>query len=64
MEMLQLPRICKYLDNILVTLFRVTKMGESSIEPDLTSYEYLVKMFCQELDIEEAERLIDVMNSK
>lgn len=39
-------------------------MEKAEIEPDLTSYEYLVKMYCQELNIEEAERLIDIMNTK
>jgi pentatricopeptide repeat protein len=39
-------------------------MENAGVEPDLTSYEYLVKMFCQELDIEEAEKLIDIMVSK
>ncbi len=39
-------------------------MELSKIEPDLSSYEYLVKLFCQELDTEEAEKLIEEMASK
>lgn len=37
---------------------------EYKLEPDISSYEYIIKNFCQHLNTEKAEEYISIMKSK